>query len=227
MNSTQHFAAQGAPSLSREADHRLALSEARHEFRGHDRPAGGDPRAARERISLSATPEVVRVLGSKDTTRKFLFRLADGNLIESVLIPGVARALRRDLRSPHRLRLDAGRLRLRLQILRERSGWIFTQPRRRRDRRPTPRGRGRERREDRQHRLHGHGRTARQPDEPVARHPHHQRAVGPRRSARATSRSRPADSRRRFASWRPSRRNSGSRSRCTARPTKCAAKSCR
>jgi 23S rRNA (adenine2503-C2)-methyltransferase len=29
----------------------------------------------------------VRVLGSEDTTRKFLFRLADGNLIESVLIP--------------------------------------------------------------------------------------------------------------------------------------------
>lgn len=32
-------------------------------------------------------PEVVRVLGSKDTTRKFLFRLRDGSLIESVLIP--------------------------------------------------------------------------------------------------------------------------------------------
>jgi 23S rRNA (adenine2503-C2)-methyltransferase len=31
--------------------------------------------------------EVVRVLGSRDTTRKFLFRLDDGNLIESVLIP--------------------------------------------------------------------------------------------------------------------------------------------
>ena len=31
--------------------------------------------------------EIVRVLGSKDTTRKFLFRLSDGNLIESVLIP--------------------------------------------------------------------------------------------------------------------------------------------
>ncbi len=30
---------------------------------------------------------VVRVLGSKDTTQKFLFRLRDGNLIESVLIP--------------------------------------------------------------------------------------------------------------------------------------------
>jgi 23S rRNA (adenine2503-C2)-methyltransferase len=31
--------------------------------------------------------ETVRVLGSRDTTRKFLFRLHDGNLIESVLIP--------------------------------------------------------------------------------------------------------------------------------------------
>ncbi len=31
--------------------------------------------------------ETVRVIGSKDTTRKFLFGLADGNLIESVLIP--------------------------------------------------------------------------------------------------------------------------------------------
>ena len=32
-------------------------------------------------------PDVVRTLGSKDTTQKFLFRLRDGNLIESVLIP--------------------------------------------------------------------------------------------------------------------------------------------
>ena len=31
--------------------------------------------------------DIVRVLGSRDTTRKFLFRLSDGNLIESVLIP--------------------------------------------------------------------------------------------------------------------------------------------
>ena len=31
--------------------------------------------------------DIVRVLGVIDTTRKFLFRLADGNLIESVLIP--------------------------------------------------------------------------------------------------------------------------------------------
>jgi 23S rRNA (adenine2503-C2)-methyltransferase len=31
--------------------------------------------------------QTVRVLGAEDTTRKYLFRLADGNLIESVLIP--------------------------------------------------------------------------------------------------------------------------------------------
>jgi len=31
--------------------------------------------------------EVIRKTGSKDTTQKFLFRLGDGNLIESVLIP--------------------------------------------------------------------------------------------------------------------------------------------
>jgi len=31
--------------------------------------------------------EVIRKTGSEDTTQKFLFRLADGNLIESVLIP--------------------------------------------------------------------------------------------------------------------------------------------
>src|SRR3989440_8285930 len=31
--------------------------------------------------------DIVRVVGSKDTTRKFLFRLNDANLIESVLIP--------------------------------------------------------------------------------------------------------------------------------------------
>ena len=38
------------------------------------------------KFSLS-NMDIVRVLGIVDTTRKFLFRLADGNLIESVLIP--------------------------------------------------------------------------------------------------------------------------------------------
>jgi 23S rRNA (adenine2503-C2)-methyltransferase len=48
------------------------------------------PQALRERLGGEfgfANLETVRVLGSKDTTRKFLFRLGDGNLIESVLIP--------------------------------------------------------------------------------------------------------------------------------------------
>lgn len=39
-----------------------------------------------ERFSLGKV-DLVRVLGAQDTTRKFLFRLADGKLIESVLIP--------------------------------------------------------------------------------------------------------------------------------------------
>jgi len=48
------------------------------------------PQALRDRLSDTVTLgqlEVVRVLGSRDTTRKFLLRLHDGSLIESVLIP--------------------------------------------------------------------------------------------------------------------------------------------
>ncbi len=48
------------------------------------------PRALRDRFAAKfcfREFETVRVLGSKDTTQKFLFRLGDGNLIESVLIP--------------------------------------------------------------------------------------------------------------------------------------------
>jgi 23S rRNA (adenine2503-C2)-methyltransferase len=48
------------------------------------------PRNLRERLEEEFTfdkIDIVRVLGSHDTTRKFLFRLSDGNLIESVLIP--------------------------------------------------------------------------------------------------------------------------------------------
>ena len=48
------------------------------------------PQALRDRLGgefVFGHLETVRVLGSKDTTRKFLFRLGDGNLIESVLIP--------------------------------------------------------------------------------------------------------------------------------------------
>jgi len=48
------------------------------------------PQALRTQLAADfelRAPETVRVLGSKDTTQKFLLRLRDGNLIESVLIP--------------------------------------------------------------------------------------------------------------------------------------------
>src|SRR5881275_656648 len=48
------------------------------------------PRTLRARLAENfpfGKLDVVRVLGSRNTTRKFLFRLGDGNLIESVLIP--------------------------------------------------------------------------------------------------------------------------------------------
>ena len=48
------------------------------------------PQSLRERLATKFSfdkIDIVRVLGSRDTTRKFLFRLGDGNLIESVLIP--------------------------------------------------------------------------------------------------------------------------------------------
>ena len=48
------------------------------------------PREFRNRLAQEFTfskIDLVRVLGSRDTTRKFLFRLDDENLIESVLIP--------------------------------------------------------------------------------------------------------------------------------------------
>jgi 23S rRNA (adenine2503-C2)-methyltransferase len=48
------------------------------------------PQPLRERLAAQyhfGNFDTVRVLGSADTTQKFLFRLADGNLIESVLIP--------------------------------------------------------------------------------------------------------------------------------------------
>jgi 23S rRNA (adenine2503-C2)-methyltransferase len=48
------------------------------------------PKQFRERLALTFSfgkIETVRALGSRDTTRKFLFRLGDGSLIEAVLIP--------------------------------------------------------------------------------------------------------------------------------------------
>lgn len=48
------------------------------------------PRALRSRLAETFSlelPDPLRIQGSKDTTRKFLWRLSDGSLVESVLIP--------------------------------------------------------------------------------------------------------------------------------------------
>jgi 23S rRNA (adenine2503-C2)-methyltransferase len=83
---TQHFASQGEPAYRAE---QVAVWLYRKRVDSFD--AMTDlPAATRARLAEEFSfvrPELVRVLGSKDTTRKFLFRLADGNLIESVLIP--------------------------------------------------------------------------------------------------------------------------------------------
>ncbi|MDQ3197907.1 MAG: 23S rRNA (adenine(2503)-C(2))-methyltransferase RlmN [Verrucomicrobiota bacterium] len=83
---TQHLAAQGAPKYRAKQ-----ITDWLYKQRVVDFDAMTDvPAATRAQLAEDFTfgrPEVVRVLGSKDTTRKFLFRLADGNLIESVLIP--------------------------------------------------------------------------------------------------------------------------------------------
>ncbi len=82
----RHFADQGEPSYRAQQvvdwlyKKRAASLEAMT-----DLPAATRARLAEE-FGL-VRPEVVRVLGSRDTTRKFLFRLEDGSLIESVLIP--------------------------------------------------------------------------------------------------------------------------------------------
>ncbi len=83
---TQHLAAQGAPSYRAKQITDWLYEKRVASFADMtDLPAATRAQLAKD-FSLNQ-PEIVRVLGSKDTTRKFLFRLADGNLIESVLIP--------------------------------------------------------------------------------------------------------------------------------------------
>jgi 23S rRNA (adenine2503-C2)-methyltransferase len=82
----QHLAAQGEPLYrAKQIVDWLYKKRATSFVTMTDLPAALRARLAGD-FSLTQ-PEVVRVLGSKDTTQKFLFRLADGNLIESVLIP--------------------------------------------------------------------------------------------------------------------------------------------
>ena len=83
---TRHFADQGEPSYrAKQVVDWLYKKRAASLETMTDLPAATRARLAEE-FSL-VRPEVVRVLGSRDTTRKFLFRLEDGSLIESVLIP--------------------------------------------------------------------------------------------------------------------------------------------
>ena len=83
---TQHMSAQGAQSYrARQVTDWLYEKRIASFAEMTDLPAATRAQLAKD-FSLNQ-PEVVRVLGSKDTTRKFLFRLTDGNLIESVLIP--------------------------------------------------------------------------------------------------------------------------------------------
>jgi 23S rRNA (adenine2503-C2)-methyltransferase len=98
-------------ALLKPAVQSLSLGELEADFRAHAEPAyrakqitdwlftkradsfdqmTNLPQALRDRLAEQFAferLEQVRVLGSKDTTQKFLFRLRDGNLIESVLIP--------------------------------------------------------------------------------------------------------------------------------------------
>jgi 23S rRNA (adenine2503-C2)-methyltransferase len=83
---TQYFAAQGEPAFRAKQ-----VTDWLYQKRVDSFDAMTDlPAATRARLAEEFSfvrPEIVRVLGAKDTTRKFLFRLSDGNLIESVLIP--------------------------------------------------------------------------------------------------------------------------------------------
>ena len=168
------------------------------------------------------TIETVRKLGSHDTTQKFLFRLADGQLIETVLIPA-SPALYGEVSDRRTLcistqvgcaygckfcasGLDGWKRNLRAgeiveQILRveEAAGESRQQPR-----------------------VHGDGRAARQLRAAPACRRYHQRSVGrrPRREAhhRLHERIGPANP----VVGRPVLCKSGWRSPCTGRPTRSA-----
>jgi len=81
-----HFAAQGDPAYRAKQVADWLYQKRVDSFAAMtDLPAATRSRLAEEFSFVG--PEIVRVLGSEDTTRKFLFRLGDGSLIESVLIP--------------------------------------------------------------------------------------------------------------------------------------------
>ena len=141
------------------------------------------PQRLREELARnfrSMNLEIVRVLGSKDTTQKFLFRLGDGNLIESVLIPASPalygeRSDRRTICVSTQVGCAYG-----CKFCASGLDGFSPQSSAKRNRRSTHRDRARERRKDRQRRLYGHGRTAGEFRQRHARDSNHQRAMGTR-----------------------------------------------
>ncbi len=79
--------ATGQPALPRPADLPVDPQAGRDRFRGDDRSRPRAPRQPGRALRTVATPEVVRKEPSSDGTTKFLLRLEDGKLIESVFIP--------------------------------------------------------------------------------------------------------------------------------------------
>ena len=114
-----YFRPRGA-ILSREADHRLALRKARRKFRRDDGPAGRNPCSAREGFLPQPTRSCPRP-GLERHDPKISLPPHRRQPHRVGPYPGLAGALRRDVRSPDALRLHPGRLRLRLQVLRERA----------------------------------------------------------------------------------------------------------
>ena len=147
--------------LSRRPAEPAVLRPAR-ERPGRDDRSAGRPCATRSgrRCCRPLLTEVRTLETDAGTTRKTLWRLHDGALVESVLM--------RYPDADHRVRLEPGRLRHGLPVLRDRPGRPDPQPVDRRDRRPGRR-RGRAPRASVlggpaavQRGVHGHGRAARE-----------------------------------------------------------------
>ena len=82
----ERFHALGQPAYRAKQVAQWLYEKRAKSFAGMSNLPSGLRQALSEAFSFDAL-ESIRVLGSEDTTRKFLFKLSDGNLIESVLIP--------------------------------------------------------------------------------------------------------------------------------------------
>jgi 23S rRNA (adenine2503-C2)-methyltransferase len=120
-----------------------------------------------ERFALRPLSKV-KETGSEDSTRKFLFRLSDGQMIETVLIPA-SPALYGDRSDRRTVCISPGRMRLRCKFCASGLDGL------KRNSQPadcrTVSGRGRTLQKDKQHCLHGNGRA-------ICKHPNLMQAIG-------------------------------------------------